>query len=300
MEDVLQRQPAAIANRSKGLSSAALNDWVRKIDGLIAKQRLSIFEIGDVLIKGDAELTKKDFQTIVKLSGIKSKPTALNYMRVARREILRTAGIIEFLPTTAGTLIDLAAWENDEIRESIRQRVLHPQSERAKLRAWRQQRLQPPVERPAPKAQVIAYIMCDVQEHDFDRVYKLREKFDEMKMKFLDDDMFITPWENDVLAMHRTTMLANRICDAYSEDPTLFVNPAFHKFVEEKRLGKRDSGTDLYMRDIAPLIASGDHHRLHKKIRFSKSDWAHLGVTDVGFATLLPFLLDDCPIEASG
>src|SRR6266436_2099786 len=103
----------------------SVEDWVAEIDGLVVKQRLSIFEVGDLLLQAEVELSKKNLQTVVKRSGLKSKQNAQNYMRVARAELLRRPGIFEHLPVSAGALIDLAAWSASEIEHAIREKILH-------------------------------------------------------------------------------------------------------------------------------------------------------------------------------
>jgi hypothetical protein len=267
-----------------------VQDWVRKIDESISRQRLTVYTLGDLLLKAEAELTKEDFLSVIKLSGLKSKQNAQNYMRVARHEFLRRPGIVEYLPTTVGALIDLAAWSVSEIQGAIRDGVLHPQSERVKLRKWRVDRWCPPAEKPADTARVVGYIMCDAQTHDFGRTYDFWEKFDEIKLNYLDGDMFITPFEDDVTSFHRMEMLAKRVWEAYKQDPALFVDPRFHKLVEEKALA--NGNLTLYMAEIARLLASGDHIALHRVIRFSKSDWKFLSVDGVGYASLLSYFVE--------
>jgi hypothetical protein len=285
--------PSSTAPQSKR-AKRSVEDWVAEIEGLVAKQRLSIFEVGDLLLQAEVELSKKNLQTVVKRSGLKSKQNAQNYMRVARAELLRRPGIFEHLPVSAGALIDLAAWSASEIEHAIREKILHPQSERAKLRKWRQDRWCPPVKKTADTARVVGYIMCDANTYDFGRSYDFWESFDQIKLKFLDGDMFISPFENDVNSIYRTTMLAKRVWAAYSQNPALFVNPRFHKLIEEK--GATEGSLICFLADFAPLIASGDHIALHRIIRFSKSDWKFLGVNDVGYATLLSYLVDTgCP-----
>jgi hypothetical protein len=211
-------------------------------------------------------------------------------MRVARDEFLRRPEIFKHLPVAVGALIDLAAWSNSEIKEAIRQKIIHPQSERAKLRQWRGALWILRNKKPTANAKVVGYIMCDVKTYDVNRIYDFWEKFDEIKLNYLGDDMFVTPLENDITSLYRWDMLAKRVWDAYKQDPALFVDPRFHKLIEEKALTNGYWGH--YMPEIAPLIASGDHIALHRIIRFSKSDWKFLGVHDVGYATLLSYFVD--------
>jgi hypothetical protein len=268
----------------------SVEDWVAEISGLVAKQRLSVFEIGDVLLQAEAGLSKKSFGNVVKLSGIRSKQNAKNYMRVAGEDNLRRPGILEHLPVTVGALIDLAAWSTGEIDSAIREGILHPQSERAKLRQWRKRRWQTPRKKPEASAKVVGYIMCDAKTYNLERTEEFWKQFDEINLTFLDGDMFIAPYKDDVHSYHRLEMLAKRVWDAYKQDPALFVDPRFHKLVAGKALD--EDMLPAYLVEAAPLFASGDHIDLHRLIKFSKSDWKFLKVQDVGYATLLPYLVE--------
>lgn len=262
--------------------------WVSAIDDLIVKQKRTVFEIGDLLIEAADILSKNKFGIAVKTSGLKSKQTANNYMRVARSGCLRKPEVFEHLPVAVGALIDLAAWSDGEIAEGIRTRVIHAQSERKKLQKWIQSfRLRFPTKQLPPEtARVVGYIMCDIATYGSKRIEQLQEHFNQIKLQFLDDDMFIAMFEGDLWSQEREFMLAQRVWDAYTMDPSLFVNPAFHNLM--KRRSVSSSFTLVYdMQKVAPMIASGDHRALHKIIKFSKSDWKFFGVSETGYATLL-------------
>jgi hypothetical protein len=116
---------AAIGGKARS-KKRSVEDWVLAIDELVVNQKRTVFEIGDLLIQAEAELPKKHFLNVVKASGLKSKQTANNYMRVARAPHLRKPDIFKHLPTTVGALIDLAAWSENELAEGIRTRNVHP------------------------------------------------------------------------------------------------------------------------------------------------------------------------------
>jgi hypothetical protein len=268
----------------------SVEHWVSAIDELIGKQKRTSFEIGDLLIKAEAELAKTHFAKVVRSSGLRSKQNAHNYMRVARAKHLRKPEIFNLLPTTVGALIDLAAWSENEITQGITAGIIHPQSERKKLKKWVNWfRFRPSQDKGLPDtAKVVGYIMCDISTYDFERIARLQEQFDKIKLQCLDDGMYITPYPEDERGIHRMEMLAERIWDAYKNDPSLFVNPAFHDLMERKQIDKAFS-LRFHLPDIAPLIASADHKPLHRIIKFSKSDWRLFGVSKTGYATLLSY-----------
>ena len=279
----MNTKPVALTGDTPRSNKKSVEDWISAIDELIGKQKRTVFEIGDLLIQAEAELSKKNFGNV----GLRSKQTANNYMRVARAEHLRKPDMFKRLPTSVGALIDLAAWEDREIEFGLRDGVIHPQSERAKLRQWRQTfNYRGPEER-QPNAHVVAYIMCDASTACFERSYQLWDKFDEIKLQFLPGDMHITPFEKDLTSAHRCEQLGRRVWAAYVKDPTLFVDPRFEKLVKAKQL--HEGSAWLYLQEIAPIIASGDHETLHKIIKFSKSDWKFFGVSEIGYATLLAY-----------
>ena len=287
---MMKTKPVAAPGDTTRPKKRSVEDWVLAIDELIGKQKRTVFEIGDLLIQAETELAKKPFSNAVKASGLRSKQNANNYMRVARAEHLRKPDIFKHLPASVGALIDLAAWGDREIDFGLQNGVIHPQSERAKLRQWRQRfRYQEP-ELPSPKAHVVAYIMCDASTYSFNRAYELWDRFDEIKLKCLPDNMHITPFEKDILSQQRLEQLWKRVFAAYVKDPSLFVDPRFEKLVQTKKID--GDGDWLYLQEIAPIIASGDHNELHKIIKFSKSDWKFLGVSDPGYATLLSYFTE--------
>ena len=242
----MKAKPVAAPGDTTQPKKRSVEDWVLAIDELIGKQKRTVFEVGDLLNQADAQLSKKHFRDVVKSSGLRSKQNANNYMRVARAAHLRKPDIFKHLPTSVGALIDLAAWENREIQFGLRDGVIHPQSERAKLRKRRQQFYYEVPELPSPKAHVVAYIMCDANTYSFERGYELWNKFDEFKLKCLPDDMHITPFEKDILSQQRLEQLWKRVWAAYKKDPGLFVDPRFEKLVQKNKI--HGDGGWLYLR----------------------------------------------------
>ena len=181
--------------RSHKLSDDA---WVSKINVLIGTQRTTVFEIGDALLAAKAETPKVRFQTIIKSSGLKSKKTAENYMRVARNDYLRKPKIMDKLPTNVGALIDLAAWSDGAIDLGIFKNIIHPQAERKELRTFLKRLLSPERMELPETARVVGYIMCDIAAYDSKRHSEFIERFDEIRLKCLGDDMYISP-EKDFL-----------------------------------------------------------------------------------------------------
>jgi hypothetical protein len=288
----MKTKPVAALGDTPPLKKRSVEDWISAIDELIGKQKRTVFEIGDLLIQAEAALPKTQFRNVLKASGLRSKQNANNYMRVARAEHLRKPKIFDHLPTTVGTLIDLAAWSERQVTEAIRTKIIHPQSERKNLRRWNHSFLfgSTVKQKPAETARVVGYVMCDIATYESDRIERFQEQFDEIKLQFLDGDMFIAPYADDLWSQHRRTMLAKRVWDAYTDEPALFVDPAFHDLI--KREAINDSSMQFHLSAIAPLIASGDHKRLHKIIQFSKSDWKFFGVSEIGYATLLSYFTE--------
>jgi hypothetical protein len=142
-----------------------------------------------------------------------------------------------------------------------------------------------------PVAKVVGYVMCYLDAYDENRAFEIWTKLNELSLTLLDDKLFISPDIADVTAIYRSHALAQRVWRAYTLNPALFVDPRFHKLVQDRNLN--EDRLHYCLKEIAPLIASADHRPLHKLIRFSKHDWKFLGVNDVGFATLLPWLAEE-------
>lgn len=267
-----------------------VEDSILKIDELIGQQKRTVFEIGDLLVSMQAEMPKSHFRNAVKGSGLRSMQTANNYMRVAKAEHLRKPDVFPHLPTTVGALIDLACWKDWPIERAIQNRIIHPQSERSKLRKWLHEFDLPPKvkQKSVETDQIVGYIMCDIATYDYGRIERLQEQFDNIKLQHLDDDVYISPLFEDELGHERLRMLGKRVWDAYESDQTMFPNPAFHDVLDRHKITS-DFSMYLHLSKIAPLIASSDHKALHKVIKFSKSDWKRLGVEETGYATLLAY-----------
>ncbi|MFM9899014.1 hypothetical protein [Sphingorhabdus sp.] len=117
----------------------SVDEWAAVIDTKIGSQRSSLFDLGDLLLSAQDELSKTNFKKAVKASGLKSDVTANNYMRVANSKHLRDPAIIKHLPTTVGALIDLAAWDPRELRKAADEGILTPSTKRSMLKKWRSQ-----------------------------------------------------------------------------------------------------------------------------------------------------------------
>jgi len=110
-------------------NSRSPEEWAEKLNEFIAVQRRTVFEIGEALLLAEEELSKKDFVTAIKMSGLKTKTTANNYMRVAESELLKNRDLQKHLPTGVGALIDLAAWKKDDFALAIKEGALHPNAQ---------------------------------------------------------------------------------------------------------------------------------------------------------------------------
>jgi hypothetical protein len=122
-----------------GSNKRSVDEWAAEIDTTIGSQRRSLFDLGDLLLSEQDELSKTNFKKAVKASGLKSDVTANNYMRVANSKHLRDPAIINHLPTTVGALIDLAAWDPRELRKAADESILTPSTKRSMLKKWRSQ-----------------------------------------------------------------------------------------------------------------------------------------------------------------
>ncbi len=128
-----------MAKAKAGSNKRSVDEWAAEIDTTIGSQRRSLFDLGDLLLSAQDELSKTNFKKAVKASGLKSDVTANNYMRVANSKHLRDPAIINHLPTTVGALIDLAAWDPRELRKAADEGILTPSTKRSMLKKWRSQ-----------------------------------------------------------------------------------------------------------------------------------------------------------------
>ena len=128
-----------MAKAKAGSNRRSIEEWAAEIDTTIGSQRRSLFDLGDLLLSAQDELSKTNFKKAVKASGLKSDVTANNYMRVANSKHLRDPAIINHLPTTVGALIDLAAWNTQELRKAADEGILTPSTKRSMLKKWRSQ-----------------------------------------------------------------------------------------------------------------------------------------------------------------
>lgn len=116
-------------------NTVPVSEWVTRINALITKTREAIFAIGEALTRAKEQLTKKDYkELLVRLQ--MSQSTADNYMRIASRPIFREPTITKQLPNGVGALIDIAAWNDDDIKNAISEGVMKPNAERGTLNKW--------------------------------------------------------------------------------------------------------------------------------------------------------------------
>jgi hypothetical protein len=278
-------------------------DWAEKFDELLLREKKIVFEIGDALIAAQEELTKKGFLEAIAKSGLKMKTTALNYMRVAQAEILRTPEVQKHLPSGVGALIDLAAWTPDEIDRAIKNDILHPQSQRKPLQKWldnkrvsdivgkAEEPLPDPPTTPEPK--IVAYIMVHTEDFNADDERKIEEAIWKLRQEVPSFNFYITTAkESRSISLYRKRDLSARVVKVYAEAPDLFVDPDFAKMVDTK-LGGTIINLEYYLHEFAYILASEDHKELHKRLKFSKAEWEFLGVEDPGYSTILKFIPDE-------
>jgi hypothetical protein len=274
-------------------------DWAQRFDLLLLIERKIVFEIGDALIAAQEELSKAGFLEAIKKSGLRTKTTALNYMRVAQSEHLRAPEVQQQLPATVGALIDLAAWKEDEIKAAIEKNVLHPQSQRKALQSWLEEHRRRWIidfseEPQAPEfpddAVIAGYIMASASELtpvDQKRFEKIVYELNRQMPNF---NFYVTTQREDSsISFRRAFDLSQRILKAYRESPELFVDSHFERLLKADD-GKREMFFDQYVGEFAKLIASADHAKLHKVLKFSKAEWKFLGVDNPGHPTVLPFI----------
>jgi hypothetical protein len=279
-------------------------EWAKEFDELVASERLAIFAIGRALIAAQEELSKKDFASAIKLSGLRTRTTAMNYMRVADSKVLSDQQVQPNLPTGVGALIDLAAWEEDEIKAAIENKVLHPQSQRKALQKWVDQHRRRWIvdfseEKPAAAFQedavIAGYIMTSATELTSDDQQQFARIIFELNKQMPNFNFYITTDKTDnSITFRRTFALSQRILAAYRESPELFIDPQFERLLKAED-GLRERFFSSYVRDFAKIIANADHKELHKKIKLTKVEWEFLGVERVGEPTITPFLTERPP-----
>lgn len=289
-------------------------DWASQFDEKLAAQRRSIFELGDLLILAKDELSKSDFAKAVKSSGLNSISNANNYIRVAESVILKDKDIQKHLPMTVGALIDLAAWKKEEIGAAIKDGVLHPSSERAKLRAWKEVRHQRKVRNQeikreeeasgikhveyAQDAIVVGYMKADAETWTPDKWTRVFEMYKRLQTELDLDDVFLTldlEFQNSI-SEHRFSQIRKKFISAFRSIDVFRDDPYFRRYWRtENEVNEGAIFKDI--RNIALYVSSADFKQVQKKLKFSDEDWKSLGVTNHGNATITQFLdkSDDKP-----
>ncbi len=155
----------AKASRSrKGSNQATVDEWIEKLEAAMGQHRQGIFEIGDILNLAEEQLSKTAFQKVVKNSGVRSVSTANNYQRVARNPSLRDPRIFPHLPTSVGTLIDIASWSEKVLLGAIAYKILTPEVTRTRLATWAKRIMadEPPPKGPKKDGAIVAYLQVNV------------------------------------------------------------------------------------------------------------------------------------------
>lgn len=276
-------------------------EWAQKFDALLATSRRTVFEIGEALLLAEQELSKAAFAEAIKKSGIGTKISANNYMRVAQSKVLKLPHIQKCLPTGVGALIDLAAWKQEEIVQAIKDKVLQPHAQRAQLQRWKEknyyratgqaemhEKYFPTIERDGI---IVGYIKTNIEtwteekKKRFVELYKaLAEQYDlnDLALDFSEDYIYS-------ISLHQETRLRSRMNVAFDSLP-LFKNDPFLKRYW-KASGERDwQAIHRDMRSIAQYLSPSDFNEVHEFLKFTRDDWAFLGVNNPGNATITPFL----------
>lgn len=289
-------------------NSRSPEEWAAKLDELMAVQRRTVFEIGEALLLAEQELNKKDFSNAIKLSGLKTKTTANNYMRVAGSEVLKDRHIQKHLPTGVGALIDLAAWKKEDFVLAIKEGALHPNAQRAQLQKWKDknhyrarhqddpQELRNPT--PPADAIIVGYIKADGRTWSHEKWQRLYQLYLKMGETLDINDVVLTLWEDGdkSISQHRDSRIRASLLGAFKADPIFREDPFFARYWTADGQLESESITEN-IRQIAQYISTADFRATHRILRFSKDDWAALGVDDPGSATIIPFLQDKKPIK---
>jgi hypothetical protein len=122
--------------------------WVERISKLTTKVRKLeergtrevICQIGNALRQAREELTRNEYRRLVQTLKLGSMSTARNYRRICEKRILWSDEVKDKVPTAVGPMIDLAAWDDEEIEQAAADGVLKPDATRKELKAWRKLR----------------------------------------------------------------------------------------------------------------------------------------------------------------
>ena len=292
-------------------NSRSPEEWAEKFNEIMAVQRRTVFEIGEALLLAEQELSKKDFATAIKMSGLKTKTTANNYMRVAESEVLKNRDLQKHLPTGVGTLIDLAAWTKEEFALAVKEGALHPNAQRGHLRQWKQKNRyrahlrEDPVEvrNPTPPADalIVGYIKADGKTWSSEKWQTLYQLYLKMADELNLNDVVLTLWEDgdNSISQHRDSRIRATLLGAFKSEALFKDDPFFNRYWTSKGEVEADSvAKDI--REIARYISTADYKPLHRMLGFSKDDWSSLGVDNPGSSTITPFLEDQKEAKKKG
>jgi hypothetical protein len=134
--------PARYAEIDETLHKPIVAEWISRFNDLVAaeaeakkRHKQTIFAIGKALLEAKEQLSKDDFTVAVTKSGVGSMPNAYKYMRIANTKHFQDPKIFPHLPTSLGTLSDLAAkeWTKEDIKEGVDNKLITPETERSDL-----------------------------------------------------------------------------------------------------------------------------------------------------------------------
>jgi hypothetical protein len=131
-----------------------------------SQAQATVFEIGDLLAYAKRELYDEDYGRVVAETGLRSTSNADNYIRVAAAKPLRKEEFRQHLPVGVGALIDLATWEEDQIRKCIDDGVMHHDATRQELKGWATKHRGDEGETPKAKPVLVVYAVGDWTEDD--------------------------------------------------------------------------------------------------------------------------------------
>lgn len=127
----------------KRANQATVDEWIGRIQTAMGEHRRGVFQIGDLLVLAEEQLSKSAFKKVVAGAGIKSESSTNNYRRVARNKYMRDPEVFKHLPTSVGALIVMASWKKEGMLMAIKEGVLTPEATRDELVNWRKSKERP-------------------------------------------------------------------------------------------------------------------------------------------------------------
>jgi hypothetical protein len=124
---------------TKKTTREAIAEWTAAINELGFKSKTSHFVIGDTLKQCKEDLSKKDYETVVGGSFLKSLQHANNYIRLASKAELRDPEVLKDLPMGLKALLYLSSdqWTKEHLLEGIRAGKIHTHASRDEVKVWR-------------------------------------------------------------------------------------------------------------------------------------------------------------------